>query len=107
MVTYTIRHHGKYSYVYRPLTAAETWRYLGNGYVPPQLERESDWDTHRYLRGYDPPHYLVPAIQYRCHWTVFLNSHGVMKLGLVIRECMSSGLWFAVQFFVKDGPLCK
>lgn len=65
MTTLTIRSVRGYLYVYRPLTEADTWRYIRNGYNPPPsgLEREGDPHVYQYARGETQPRYPMPAIR--------------------------------------------
>jgi len=44
----------------------------------------------------DAPRYPLPAIQYRAH---FAYPQGMRGLYLVLRERMSSGLWFAIRIW--------
>lgn len=55
-----------------------------------------------YAYGDLPPRYPVPAIQYRAHYSTWLNTKGIQRFGIVIRELMSSGICPAVWIWIKD-----
>jgi hypothetical protein len=58
---YSIDHSCGLAYVTRQPTRAECLRYIGNGYNPPDAEREANPDVYRYIRGETKPNYPMPA----------------------------------------------